>query len=303
MSDADLRQLKFGPDGFENIAIIGSAPSSVRLAPFNDPKWAIWGCSPGAYGHTTRSDLWFEIHRWEPAQPGFPFDPTAQPWFSPEYCDFLRRHPGVVMATDHADVPNCVRYPFEEMIEKHGPYFFTSSIAWMLALAIELKPKAIGLWGVDMAASSEYAFQRPGCQHFIGLAIRAGIEVILPPESDLMRPTTMYGISEYNPRQIKLLARRRELDARLVDATNRMNNASQEITFLRSAIDNLDYIQNTWVDDVECDLGKMVSAAHGDVNYAVHGRRLNIRDLQKKSEVCSAVGLDIPNKFTWNGNP
>lgn len=278
----EIYQLKFGPDGFDKIAIIGSAPSSIRLAPFHDPSWAVWGCSPGAYGYTTRSDVWWELHRWEPAQPGEPQAATAMPWFSPEYCDFLRRYAGpVMMATDHADIPNCCRLPFEQLLEKYGPYHFTSSIAWMLALAIEFKPKAIGLWGVDMAATSEYAFQRPGCQHFIGLAMREGIEVVLPPESDLMRPTTMYGISEYNPRQIKLLARKRELESRLASATNTVNQASGEMQFLRGALDDLDYIFNTWVDEIpNCDLGLAVSSAqHADISYAVHGRKLNIRDI------------------------
>ena len=39
----------------------------------------------------------------------------------------------------------------------------------------------IGLWGIDMAATEEYAYQRPGCQHFLGLVKRAGID---PKEVD-----------------------------------------------------------------------------------------------------------------------
>src|SRR5215467_9147402 len=31
----------------EKVAIIGMAPSSRMLAPFNDPTWDIWVCSPG----------------------------------------------------------------------------------------------------------------------------------------------------------------------------------------------------------------------------------------------------------------
>lgn len=273
-------QVRITREGADKIAIIGSAPSSIRLAPFNDPSWSIWGCSPGAYGLAPRSEAWFEIHRWEPANPGVPMDATAQPWFSPEYCEFLRRHPAVMMATDHADVPNSVRYPFEEMLEKYGPYFFTSSIAYMLALAIELKPKAIGLWGVDMAASSEYAFQRPGCQHFIGLAMEAGIDVVLPPESDLMQPSTIYGISEYQPMHIKLLARLRELEGRRNDANARAAHATNEAHFLNGAIDNLNYILQTWVTPVGEDLSMMASHAFHDVNYSVHGRNIAVRDIK-----------------------
>lgn len=270
---------RLAPEGADKIAIIGSAPSSIRLAPFNDPTWAIWGCSPGAYGLTPRSDAWFEIHRWEPANPGVPGDATAQPWFSPEYCEFLRRHKAVMMATDHADVPNSKRYPFEEMLDKYGPYFFTSSIAYMLALAIEMKPKAIGLWGVDMAAHSEYSFQRPGCQHFIGMAIRAGIEVIIPPESDLMQPSTIYGISEYDQQHIKLTARLRELEGRRNNANAQIQHFTAEAHFLNGAIDNLNYILQTWITPVSGDLSKMASSAFHDVNYSVHGRNITLRDL------------------------
>jgi hypothetical protein len=279
----EIFQPKFGPEGFDKIAIIGSAPSSIALGPYNDPSWAVWGCSPGAYGYVPRSEVWWEIHRWEPANPGVPMDATAKPWFSPEYCDFLRRYAGtVMMATDHADVPHGVRAPFEELIKKHGPYHFTSSIAWMIALALEFKPKAIGLWGVDMAATSEYAFQRPGLQHFLGLATQMGIEVVLPPESDLMRPTTMYGISEYSPRHIKLLARKNELQNRLNEATNRLNGASAEMQFLRGALDDLEYMSMTWIDDVECDLGKAASASRNvDIIHSVHGRNILLKDLTR----------------------
>jgi len=43
------------------IAMIGTAPSSRMLAPFNDPEWTIWGSSPGNMD-LPRADAWFEIH-------------------------------------------------------------------------------------------------------------------------------------------------------------------------------------------------------------------------------------------------
>ena len=54
--------LKLGPDGFNKIAILGTAPSSMALAPFKDPAWSIWACSPGAFpicadnGHAPRRE-------------------------------------------------------------------------------------------------------------------------------------------------------------------------------------------------------------------------------------------------------
>jgi hypothetical protein len=265
---------KYGPEGADKIGLLGSAPSSLKLAPYGDLSWSLWGCSPGVYGMAQRADVWFEIHRWEPPVPGKPNDPGNVPWMSPEYVEFMRRFHGPVLTAEVVDeLPTGLRYPFEYMLEKHGPYHFTSSLAWMLALAIECKPKAIGLWGVDMAANTEYAFQRPGCQHFIGLAMNEGIDVILPPESDLMRPTTLYGVSEYNPRFIKLLARKREFEQRIANANNQATMAANESHFMRGALDNLEYILQSWVDDIPTDLRKAVSKAKtANPAYTLHQR-------------------------------
>src|ERR1700739_1010264 len=242
-------KLKFGPDGVTRIAIVGSASSSVQLAPYRDPSWAIWGCSPGVYGAAPRRNVCLETHRWEPQEPGFPQDPKAKPWFSPEYVRFMEEFAGpVFMSEQIASVKNCVLYPYEAMRAKHGPYHFTSTIAWMLALALELKPQAIGLWGVDMAANEEYALQRPGCQHFMGLALRMGIQVVLPPESDLMMHSTMYGISEINPRHIKCIVRLRELETRRNVAQQQVQNLNSEVLYLNGAIENMKYMLAHWVD-------------------------------------------------------
>ena len=151
-----MSKCALGPEGFDSIAIVGSAISSVQLGPWHDPKWAIWGVSPGAYGVIPHkhAHAWFELHRWEPQIPGYANDPAAKPWFSPEYVEFLNRFDGPVFTSEHVpSIKGCARYPYQEMIAKYGTFHFTSTVAWMIALAIEMKPRAIGLWGIDMAAS------------------------------------------------------------------------------------------------------------------------------------------------------
>jgi hypothetical protein len=281
MEAASARVLKLGPDGYTGIAIIGSAPSSVRLAPFHDKTWAIWGCSPGAYGIIPygRSDVWFEVHRYEPPIAGDPNNAQNKGWFSPEYVQFLKEHAGpVYLAGPDPEVDNPIpdfkngwRFPFEDYVAKYGGYFFTSSMAWMLAHAIELlAPRAaagekvrIGLWGVDMAALSEYNLQRPGCQHFLGLAKSLGIQIVLPPESDLLQPPTLYGVSEYHPRHTKWLARMNELKGRQQALTVNIQNMSVELQHINGCIDNMNYVFNTWVDDIDpgMDITSAVSLA------------------------------------------
>ena len=255
------------------IALIGSAPASVALAPYRDAafttfagarpqlephqfpfagqEWQIWGCSPGAYGQVERADRWFELHRWEP----------GKPWFSPEYVQWLKNFKGPVYTTEVIpEMPSSVRLPRERIAQEFGLFFLGSSLSFMMAMAIleiqdwraKREPTTdpvdeIGLWGVDMAANEEWGYQRAGCQFFIQEAQRRGINVVLPPESDLGQPSPMYGISEWSNAHIKGTARMRELNGRLADANNRAAAAQQEVMFLRGALDNLDYMLKTWV--------------------------------------------------------
>lgn len=244
------------------VAILGSAPSSVALAPFSDPSFKIWACSPGTYGLLSRCDAFWELHRWEPGVVGRA--DTQKPWFSPEYVQWMamrdpQRCP-VWMYDAVPEIPASRRLPVDDLLAKYGTYFFTSSIAWMLACAIEdileerkttpsTEPDVIALYGVDMAASEEYGYQRAGCQHFLLLAADLGINIYVPPESDLLRPMPLYGICESSQWMIKLTARKKELESRLNNAHANLNNITREVAFLQGALDDMDYHMKTWGED------------------------------------------------------
>lgn len=273
--------MKYGPEGFNRIAILGTAGTSVELAPFKDESWSIWGCSPGLYPicAKARSNVWFEPHRWMPTSPGQIGAAGTKPWFSAEFHAFLREHKGPVYMTDprakadksnvdellakygptEPSIPNSVPIPYGYLLQKYGPYFWSSTVSYMLVMAIEeLAPRAadgeevfLGLFGVDMAASEEYSYQRPGCQHWVGLAMSLGINVLLPQESDLMRPATMYGIGEYSPRHIRLSARRAEVQAGINILQAQHNEIGQRIISGKATLAELDYLLGTWSDDLE----------------------------------------------------
>lgn len=237
------------------IALLGSAPSSIRLAPFGDPSWQIWACSPGTYAHLPRCEAFFELHRWEPGEIGKP--QTQKPWLSPEYVTWMARQRLVWMHDKVADIPGSQRLPIEALINKYGSYFFTSSIAYMITMAMEAiaasrstrtapEDDVIGLWGVDMAATEEYGYQRAGCHHFLGMANQMGIGVQVPPESDLLVPMPLYGLCESSHWHIKNLARKQELESRLANAQNTQAVMLQEVAFLKGALDDLKYQMDTW---------------------------------------------------------
>jgi hypothetical protein len=225
------------------IALVGSAPASCRIAPYQDPSWQIWGCSPGLYGVAPRVNAWFELHLYEP----------GQPWFSPEYCQWLAGLPkrGVTLYGTHVEQwPGAQELPAQQLLDRFDPqrWFCTSSLFWMMAMAIAAGAKKIGFWGVDMAATQEYEMQRAGIHFLTYKAREMGIEVGCPFESDLFTPRFRYGVDEWTHSFRKVRARDAELAGRLADAQARASAAQHEVAFLSGARDDLKYMGDTWVD-------------------------------------------------------
>ena len=223
------------------IALVGSAPSSVRGAPYMDPSWKIWACSPGVYGVAQRVDEWFELHLWEP----------GQTWFSPEYVQWMTALPkrGIKLWTGGpVPIEGSMIYPKDDILSEFDPhqFFCTSSLFWMMAKAIKDGATTIGLWGIDMAANEEYEAQRAGLHYMAYIAASKGIEVGIPPESDLFTPRFAYGFDEWTHSFRKIRARRMELETRRRDAEMQALEYTKVGKFLEGAMDDLNYCHQTW---------------------------------------------------------
>ena len=218
------------------IALLGSAISSVSLAPFHEPGWEVWACSPANRG-IPRADLWFELHNIE----------VKKREGLTEYLEWLGKQPfKCFMQAVSPEFPNSVEYPLKAVITKYGPFWWTSQLSFMIALAIEQKPKAIGLYGVDMAANSEYNQQRLACQFFLREALNAGIGLVVPPESDLLEPAPLYGYCESSRQWRKYRARELELRGRIANLEAEANAKNAERAHLLGALDDMAYHQAHW---------------------------------------------------------
>ncbi len=218
------------------IAVLGSASSSVSLAPFGDPEWEIWGCSPANKG-LPRVDVWFELHN-----PILKIREGLSEWL-----DWLKKQPIVYMQKAYPDFPGSREFPLEPMLNKWGPFWWTSQLAFMIALAIEQKPSHIGLFGVDMAANSEYNQQRLGCQYFIQHIVRdSPIELVVPPESDILEAAPLYGYCESSRGWRKYNARKLELANRIADCERIVSQKAAEKAHLVGAIDDMEYQLAHW---------------------------------------------------------
>jgi hypothetical protein len=80
----------------------------------------------------------------------------------------------------------------DSLFEKYGKTWFSSSISYAVAMAIEERATDLGIYGIDLESGEEYTAQYPGCRHFIDVARLLGINVHLPLGSGLMREPMPY---------------------------------------------------------------------------------------------------------------
>jgi hypothetical protein len=96
-------------------------------------------------------------------------------------------------------------YPIDEIIKYFGVDYFTNTVDYAIALAIYKGFKEIGIYGVSMIGGSEYAYQKPGVEFWIGQALGRGVKIKgLGGVSSILRTKClmMYG---YHTPQIGLL--------------------------------------------------------------------------------------------------
>lgn len=236
------------------IAILGSAASSVGLAPIYDPSWEIWACSPANKG-IARCDVWFELH-----------NPTVKVREGlTEWLEYLKKQPIVYMQRAYPDFPNAREYPLGHMLQKWGPFWWTSQLSYMMALAIEQNPKAIGIYGVDMAANSEYNQQRLAMQFFIyHIVTQTNIELVVPPESDILEPAPLYGYKESSRQWRKYHARMLELQGRIGNLKAEAEAKQKEAAHLIGALDDMEYNVSHWANRMDFDWPQAQTKSPGE---------------------------------------
>lgn len=174
------------PDGSgpkTKVAIVGFAASSRADAPYDDPTWSIWGLNQ-LYRWVPRADRHFEIHA------NF-MDAVVD---GTDYRGWLRRCSlPIYMTQRQPDIPNSVTYPLQRVIKDLEVDYFTSTIAYEIALAIVEGFKEIALYGVDLIVNEEWAHQKPCVEFLLGLANGRGITTTIPRTSAVCKMTHRYG--------------------------------------------------------------------------------------------------------------
>lgn len=271
------------------VAIIGTVPASRQLAPYNDPSWKIWGCSPGNQGQLPRCDAWFELHAIVDM-----LGRENQHWCVPYFAWLKSQSFPVYMQEKNDSVPGAVVFPRDAILEKFSTptrraWFFTSSVTWMMAHALMQGAKEIGLFGIDMAATEEhYSGQKAGCLHMIDRAEAMGCTVTVPFESCLAAPLPLYGYSEATNFGRKLNVRLHEIAQMRAQLVAQRDKLTQEISYFDGATEDLKYVMRTFTDGADYPLpGVRVHEAEkviGEAKAVEAAAQAQFPDLQRMSD-------------------
>jgi hypothetical protein len=170
----------------KKIAIVGFASSSRDQAP-QDGSFEVWGMNSLYLNVESRWDRWFEMHSVEDM-------PGVYPQIWNDHKEWLKKFPGPIYTHEKIDwLPNSVEFPVDDMRDKFGEYY-TSTVAFMLALAIHEEAEEIHVYGIDMVGDDEYGFQKSNTEFLLGYAKGKGIKVYIPPQSALLSSPGIYGL-------------------------------------------------------------------------------------------------------------
>ena len=223
----------------DRVAICGFAEGHRDSAPWAEDDIEFWGINRlWSVLEKKPWHRWFELHSLEDF---YVEDNEHRIWLQQLGIPIYVRPQDLETAAEW-EIPNATPYPVDRVLNDYTPYF-TNTISWLLALAISMGYKEVQLFGVDMAQDSvmaaEYSQQRPSCEWLIGYAQASGIDIILPPGSDLMKTSHLYGFSS-DAYQQKLLARAQEIAQRKENIRGEMNQHAQQAEFLKYRISELD---------------------------------------------------------------
>ena len=149
----------------------------------------IWSVNH-AYTIFDRIDRLYELHSIELIMS----DNYYQKDYQQGYWDYLKAEHDypIFMQQAYPEIPAARRYPIEQAAALGGPDF-TSSFPYMMAAAMLEGVDRIELYGFDMQAGTEYAYQRQEALNWIWFARGKGFDVYVPPNCGLFERHRMYG--------------------------------------------------------------------------------------------------------------
>lgn len=182
-----------GVGRLRKIAFLGGAKRTLRYAPWHDDSWELWGHCSARHLYQRDIDLLWDMHPRE-----LWANPKKKTW-DPKFYDWIQtnRIP-IMMQERYPEVPASIKYPFGQMITEFPRGYMTNHVAYMAALALMEGVTHVGIFGCDYNTNSEYGPQRGSAEYWLGVLEGRGVQVMIPPECDLLnKPSLLYGYESH----------------------------------------------------------------------------------------------------------
>lgn len=179
------------------VTILGSARPSSLWANDLPPDVELWGMNLDHQFLTRPCQRYFQMHhRMHNSDNGNPPGHFGRPLVHEE---FLRTC-GIPVFMQEVDpfIPTSIHYPIEDIEARFGSYF-TSTAAYMMALALYERVDELGLLGLHLDRSDEYTEQKPCIEYYLGIAKEMGVTIRLPADCDLTK-APRYAYDEMVPK-------------------------------------------------------------------------------------------------------
>lgn len=159
------------------LAIVGTHAATRDNAPWDDPSFDIWVFNESAQAAwVKRWDVCFQLHKPEVYT-------SENNFVRSDHWEWLQqRHANKTIYMQQVDerVPNCKAYPLAAVcaaIPGADYKWFKSTPAYAIALALYEGYEHIALYGLEMASNTEYGYQLPNFQFWVGVALGAGVKI------------------------------------------------------------------------------------------------------------------------------
>ncbi len=145
-----------------------------------------------------------------------------------------------------------VVFPKQQIIDKYlRQVWFSSSISFLLGLALDEGATEIGLYGIDLESSEEYCDQWAGAAHMIDLAILSGVPVHMPAHCGLRADPAPYPDRWETVPALHMQSKVKYLEPQLQARIAEREQLALDISKGAGAIEALNYVlQNVGESDV-----------------------------------------------------
>jgi hypothetical protein len=181
-----------GPGRLRKIGFLGSHEASLKFAPWRDPSWELWGHASSRGMYQRQPERYFDLHRkecWSKSNNK-----------GAKYLRWLGTQPvPIYMQERFPEVPASIRYPIERVAFGSARMYFTSHVAYMIALALTEGVTHLGFFGVNYSPDCEYGTQRGSTEYWMGRAEGVGVTLVMPETCTLLAdPKALYGYASHD---------------------------------------------------------------------------------------------------------